>query len=60
MTHRRSIDLPLDNDAPRAAFHAEVAHLMAMSPESFAELDPRALPPLTVTIRATSREVTSS
>jgi hypothetical protein len=60
MTDRPRTDLQAKNRSALAAFHAEVTRLMALSPESFAELHPAALAPLVATIRATPREMTTS
>lgn len=58
LTGRRTTD-PLDNDSVLDAFHDEVGRLAALSQESFAAVDPDALAPLVVTIRAIPSEISS-
>jgi hypothetical protein len=60
MNERHRPGLPSNNGDMLAAFHAEVARLMSLSHEAFAELDPGVLEPIVTTIRATSSEVSPS
>lgn len=60
MTEPRGIRRSTDEEGALAAFHAEVARLLELDRETFAELDTGDLEPIVATIRATPSKVSPS